>query len=421
MPDNDITQLLDRAGISYSPDLSRGLANVRTRAARRKRVRRTTSFALVVGVVAAVVGLILTVPGRQSANAVYLRISPTARVVDLSGPTNGLTNVYFADSVHGLAMEQNCVLSPVANTVCSLRIVRTDDAGVKWRPVGQTLHVTYPDSRASYPFIQFATNGKDGWIYGSETFVTHDGGQTFTADGPGGLVSDLTIVGDKTWALGRPCPPSVPGCTSTLFSTPTEGGPWQIVRGAPKLYYPYLQLVRTSAQDALLAAQATSGTLYTTADGGMSWKSHPLPSLCDQLQHLTAFGSNDIWALCSAATPNDSQTKELYHSADGGNTWALAATSSPGGGPNVGTLPLSGIVTLLTSVSPDRLLVAFDRGPPITSTDEGRTWTPQGLPAMGKVQQLTFTDAEHGWAVLLPNDTLYRTSDGGSVWTSAVS
>ena len=44
------------------------------------------------------------------------------------------------------------------------------------------------------------------------------------------------------------------------------------------------------------------------------------------------------------------------------------------------------------------------------------TWMPQGLPASGGVEQLSFTDAQHGWAILLPNDTLYRTSDGGVHW-----
>ena len=70
---------------------------------------------------------------------------------------------------------------------------------------------------------------------------------------------------------------------------------------------------------------------------------------------------------------------------------------------------------------PDRLLITFDQGPPIASTDGGRTWTPQGLPASGGVEQLTFTDAQHGWAILLPNDALYRTSDGGVHWVPTAS
>jgi photosystem II stability/assembly factor-like uncharacterized protein len=44
---------------------------------------------------------------------------------------------------------------------------------------------------------------------------------------------------------------------------------------------------------------------------------------------------------------------------------------------------------------------------------------PQGLPASGGVEQLTFTDAQHGWAIL--NDSLYRTSDGGVHWSMAAS
>ena len=417
MPDHDITRLLDRASLSYSPDTSKGLASVKARMARRKRARRTASVVFLVAFVAALLTVALTVPGQHSANAVrYLRISPSARVVDLAAPSNGLTDVYFADSTHGLGLEQHCVLSPTTNTVCSLMIVRTNDAGRMWMLVGQTLHVTYPQSRASYPFINFVTNGKDGWIYGSRTFVTHDGGKTFEEEGPGGLVMDLSIVGNETWALSRPCPPGTFGCSSTVFTTPTGGGPWHAEHGAPKLEYPYLQLIRPSAQDAFLAAQATDGTLYATTDGGVSWVSHPLPPLCDRLQRLTALTSHDVWALCLGAAPSHSQEKELYRSVDVGRTWVLVATSDPGPDPGVGSLPASGIVTLVTSVSPDRLLIAFDQGPPVASVDGGMTWMPQGLPASGGVEQLSFTDAQHGWAILLPNDTLYRTSDGGVHW-----
>lgn len=419
MPEHDITRLLDRASLSYNPDTSKGLANVKTQMARRKRARRTASVVFPVALVAAVLTVALTVRGQNSTNAVrYLRISPAARVVDLVAPSNGLTDVYFADSTHGLGLEQHCVLSPTANTVCSLVIARTNDGGRLWKPVGRTLHVTYPDSHASYPFIDFVTNGKDGWIYGSKTFVTHDGGKTFEADGPGGLVMDLSIVGNETWALSRPCPPGIAGCISSLFSSPTSGGPWHVEHGAPKLGYPYLQLLRTSAQDAFLAAQATDGTLYSTANGGLSWKSHPLPPLCDQSQHLTALNTHDVWALCAGPAPSRSQEKALYHSVDEGRTWVLVATTSPSRSPGVGALPTFGIVTLLTSVAPDRLLIAFNQGPPIASTDGGMTWMAQGLPASGGVDQLTFTDAQHGWAILFPNYALYRTSDGGVHWVT---
>jgi photosystem II stability/assembly factor-like uncharacterized protein len=283
------------------------------------------------------------------------------------------------------------------------------------------LHVTYPDSRASYPFINFATNGKDGWIYGSKTFVTHDGGRTFEEDGLGGLVMDLSIVGDKTWALSRPCPPGTPGCISTLFSVPTSGGPWHALQRAPTLQYPYLQLLRTSAQDAFLAPQAMDETLYATTNGGMSWIRHSLPSLCDQLEHFTALTRHEAWVLCTGATPNESQAKELFHSVNAGRTWVLVATTNASEAPGVGTLPTSGIVTLLSSVAPDRLWIALDQGPLLASTDGGRSWTPQGLPAHGGVNQLTFTDALHGFAVLGPSDSLYRTSDGGVHWAEVSS
>jgi hypothetical protein len=373
-------------------------------------------------VVAATIGHLVVAPMPNPAGAArYLRISPATRIVDLSGPANGLTDVYFADATHGIGMEQHCSLSATANTTCSLMIARTSDAGRTWRPVGQALHVTYPDSRASYPFISFATNGKDGWIYGSKTFVTHDGGRTFEADGPGGVVMDLFIVGDEMWAISRPCPPAMPECSSTVYSAPTSGGSWRPLHGAPKLDYPYLRLLRTSAGDAFLAAQASNGTMYVTEDGGASWITRPLPSLCDQLEHLTAQGRNDVWVLCTGSAPGESQAKQLFHSVDAGGTWKLVATSNAGQAPNVGTLPTLGIVTLLTSVAPDRLWIALDQGPLLASTDGGRTWTPQGLPTNGGVNQLTFADALHGFAVLSSSETLYRTSDGGVHWAKVAS
>jgi photosystem II stability/assembly factor-like uncharacterized protein len=426
MPDDNLSQLLDRAAGSYSPDTSKALAKVKARSNRARRTRTVSILVLLIGVVAGSLALVLTVSGQQTADAVrYLRISPAVRIVDLpaastKGPS-GLSDVYFADSQHGIGLDQHCELSPTTNTVCALAIVRTNDAGRRWKPVGETLHVTYPHSRASYPFIDFATNGKDGWIYGSETFVTHDGGKSFEKDGPGGLVMDLSILGQETWALSRPCPPGVPGCSSTVFSTPTGGGPWHALHGAPKLEYPYLQLVRTSPDDAFLAAQATDGTLYSTTDGGTSWVRYPPPSLCDQLQHLTASSGHEVWVLCAGPAPGHSQPKELFHSVNDGKSWALVATSTPSPSRGIGVLPAQGIVTLVTFVSPDRLLIAFNQGSPIASTDGGRTWKPQGLPSSAGVKQLSFTDAQHGWAVLYPNNVLYRTADGGIQWTRASS
>src|ERR1019366_10065929 len=106
MTDDDIAQLLEVAGRSYTPDSSTGLARVKTRGSRQRRVRRTTSIGLVLlAVVSATVVLVLTVPVGNPANPVrYLRISPAARVVDLSGPSNGLTDVYFANTTEGIGM-----------------------------------------------------------------------------------------------------------------------------------------------------------------------------------------------------------------------------------------------------------------------------------------------------------------------------
>jgi photosystem II stability/assembly factor-like uncharacterized protein len=421
MTDSDITQLLDRAGRSYTPDTTDALVKVRKRAARHRQIRKRASVtvAFAVAAASATVGVLLAVPDKNPATAVhYLRIAPSVQLVAVSTSSNGLGDVYFADATDGIGMERKCSLSPTTNTSCSLTIVKTSNGGRTWTAVGQPLQVTYPDSRASYPFVNFATNGKDGWIYGSETFVTHNGGETFERTGPAGLTMDLSIVGNETWALSRPCPPGIPECSSTIYSTPTSGGPWRAMRGAPVLQYPYLQLLRTSAKEAFLIAQATDGTLHATQDGGVSWVSHPLPSPCAQLAKLTALTGHELWLLCDGPAPSDAQSKSLYYSVNAGKTWVLVATTNAVT-LGVGTLPTSGIVTLVTSVAPAHLWIALDDGSLIASTDGGRTWRPQNLPSSAGIEQLTFTDTSHGWAILAPNDTLYQTSDGGAHWVSA--
>ena len=158
--------------------------------------------------------------------------------------------------------------------------------------------------------------------------------------------------------------------------------------------------------------------LYVTNNGGVSWVSHRLPGLCAQVKHVAASSTRDTWALSGAATPSDIQTKELYRSVDAGSTWMLVASSNSPTEPGAGRLPASGIVTQLISVGVGHLLMAFDNGTLIESTDNGRSWAPQGLPASGGVIQLTFTDARDGWAIVSPNDALYRTSDGGAHWAT---
>jgi hypothetical protein len=421
MNETDIVRLLDRAGQSYRPDAAQGLAAVRARTARPRRSRRTgrVRIGILAVAVSVAIGLVVIAQSGIPSPVRYLRIPPMARVVRLSTPTNGLADVSFADALHGIGMKQDCFLSETVDTTCSLVIVRTGDGGRTWTRVGHALHVTYPDSRDSYPFINFVTNGRDGWIYGSKNFVTHDGGRTFAADGPGGLVTDLSIVGNAAWAVSRPCPPAVAGCASIVYSVPTTGGQWEVVRGAPRLTYPYLQLLRPSTNEAILAAQATDKTLYITGDDGRTWVGRPMPGLCSQLLHLTAVAGRDVWALCSGGAPSDVQTKNLYRSVDTGRTWALVASSGPGATSGTGTLPTLGIVTLITSVSPDRLWIALDDDRLLASMDGGRTWTGQGLPPSRAVNQLTFTNARDGWALLSPGDVLYRTSDGGRRWLPA--
>ncbi len=426
MSDDQMTELLKRAAESYTPDDAGVLATVKSRGRRRARIHKfeVGATALALAVLGSAIVAWTSVGGQRggSQSGQYLRISSLSRLVSDSSQTTGVStdnaivDPYFANARQGIALRSDCVLSARKDTSCMLAIVRSDDGGATWKAVGQHLRVTYPDSRASYPFIDFTTNGKDGWIYGDETFVTHDGGDTLTRDSLAGLVSNLSIVGGNVWALVRPCPPSDPACGSRLYSAPVQGGSWDFVTSAPVLTYPYLSLLRPSVNRAYLAAPANAGLLYSTKDGGSSWDHHSMPPLCGQLLRLSADTHDELWALCLSASATDSQMKELYRSRDSGAAWSLVATT-PSEGFVAGSLPTSGIVSSFTSVGRDELVVTLVRGPVYVSHDGGKSWTESDLPG-GNLQQLTFSNPLTGWAILYSGE-VYRTSDGGIHWSLA--
>jgi photosystem II stability/assembly factor-like uncharacterized protein len=429
MSDDQITELLERAAETYTPDDNGAvLSAVKSRGRRRARIRKfeVGVAALALAVLGAAIVAWISVGGERggSQSGHYLSISSLSRLVSDSAQATGVStdnaivDPYFANARQGIALRSDCVLStaPPRDTSCTLAVVRSDDGGATWKAVGQHLRVTYPNSRASYPFIDFTTNGKDGWIYGDETFVTHDGGTTLTRDSLVGLVSNLSIVGGNVWALVRPCPPSDPACGSRLYSASVRGGSWDIVTSAPALTYPYLSLLRPSVNRAYLAAQANAGLLYSTKDGGSSWDHHSLPPLCGQLLRLSADTHDDLWALCLSASATNRQTKELYRSRDSGAAWSLVATT-PSEGFVAGSLPTSGIVSSFTSVGRDELVVTLVRGPVYVSHDGGKNWTESDLPG-GNLQQLTFSNPLTGSAILYSGE-VYRTSDGGIHWTLA--
>lgn len=328
--------------------------------------------------------------------------------VPISSPPS---TVEFADQTNGVGLTFNCKVPPAADPVCNFDILSSSDAGQSWTRVGGVQAIAYPGWRG-YPDIELAASGPNVWVYGTRTFVSHDGGRTFAEVHLAGLVSALVPEGDTVWVASRACALCP---TRTLQSSSIGGGPWTTIAGFPNLGDPYVDLVRPSATVAYVVGSDTHSILFRTGDGGRTWQARKLPppaSSWDRTATVTlaALGSDQVWMLNGASAPGRNQQKALYRSDDGGQRWTLVADTNPAR-PGVGHLPARGLGLGLTVVTPQRIWIALDRGPFVGTLDGGRQWLDTGITT--HVEQILFVDPLHGWAW---NGGGYRTTDG-THWT----
>jgi len=174
------------------------------------------------------------------------------------------------------------------------------------------------------------------------------------------------------------------------------------------------------------------GTLYRTADGGLTWNSASTPFGFASLQFLDSING---FAMADLGAGAGSQAVAIYQTLDGGATWrrnylndptvAGAGDSLPLGGQKYGvtfrdsmhgwvggSIPMEGVIYLYAT------------------QDGGQTWAEQKLamPAgfenafTGADAPLFFSAAEGVLPVGLATDisarVFYRTTDGGATWTA---
>src|SRR5262249_52374626 len=179
------------------------------------------------------------------------------------------------------------------------------------------------------------------------------------------------------------------------------------------------------------ATQSTSA-LYATTDG-VHWERRAVPSSINPVSGMDFVSATEGYVLAG-----DGRVDTVYHTADGGRTWQRLATL-PGG------LHLEGMRFLdaahgWIAATPEPAQVPTPSF--LATTDGGRTWHPQALPAPpgisypavpGSLEPPRFTDPLHGYAVFLTVQPagaapgagkfgtqaaiIYGTSDGGATWS----
>jgi len=181
----------------------------------------------------------------------------------------------------------------------------------------------------------------------------------------------------------------------------------------------------------LPAADYTTGTLYQTADGGLSWLSSPVPFSGGSLQFLDA---QNGWMLAALGAGAGSEAVAVFQSTAVGANWNQVYVNDPTVPGSSDSLPLSGQKSGMTfldaahgwvtgSVPMDGFVYLY------ATQDGGHSWVQQevSLPA-GFETAMTSADAPRFFTVTdgifyaglyaaNPSTVFYLTQDGGATWT----
>jgi photosystem II stability/assembly factor-like uncharacterized protein len=173
------------------------------------------------------------------------------------------------------------------------------------------------------------------------------------------------------------------------------------------------------------------GTLYRTANAGITWDSIPVPFGGGDLEFLN---EKQGWMMASLGAGAGSMAIAVYRTADGGSTWTEAYTNDPNQ-PNAGnTLPLGGMKDGLAATDMQTAWIGGVIYTPGTvylyrSHDAGATWQHVAVQVPKGYEQaelnalaprfvsattafLPVTVASQNGVML----TIYVSRDGGSSW-----
>ncbi len=264
-------------------------------------------------------------------------------------------------------------------------ILHTSDGGATWQPQYQPgwLDGT-PMTSASF------VDADQGWIARRSILHTTDGGAHWTVQ----LASTVDqlwgldfVDAQNGWAVGN---------SSQILHTSNGGASWvpQNSSGAPQLW-------GVDFVDADFGiAVGPMGVIRTTTDGGLNW----IPRVSGTFAHfggVCVVDHTTAWAVATGGM--------ILKTTDGGVSW-------------IGQL--SGTTADLRAVHAVDASRAWAVGgnssdPPIVrTTDGGEHWVLQQIPlspGYGWFYDVTFSDADHGWAVG-SEGLVCGTSDGGLSW-----
>ncbi len=333
-------------------------------------------------------------------------------------PLSNVLAVSFVDASNGWLLGDACTQD---DTKCLNRVIvlrHSTDGGRTWAPLPAP-HAFSPDS-AEHPLERVSSilfsSATDGWLYGPNTFYTHDGGQTWLK-APQAILA-LAFQDNLLWAI-------IAADDSWQVATSSDnGGAWVSASTQPAWAGGTPQLAALNAKQAWVMANTDfDWYLWHTADGGQSWKEMPETSQPFRAVRLLEVDQEGrLWLFSADQPAGGSQSKSLYTSTDAGASWQLVAvppydSRTPCSLPWSGELPAA---ARSAATNGSEWFLVLSRYTLVGSANAGCNWSEAVPFAQANIGDatiigVTFADSRHGWAAASPN-RLFITNDGGITW-----
>jgi photosystem II stability/assembly factor-like uncharacterized protein len=262
--------------------------------------------------------------------------------------------------------------------------------------------------------IDFA-NRRDGWLYGGDLWVTHDGGRHWTRGRIGNFtVESLAVAKSTVYVVVAACNTAGQQCQfGRLYQAPIGGTHFRHASGLPQFGtggggFSGSVTVATGVAYLQEAHYASPLRLYALTSAGSVQRVAPCAANPGMFGTLTAAGPRALLEVCANLGRSPRVFERAYRSLDGGVSWQRLAD------PPAGTAAIA-----VAAASARRFVVVTENGRVDLSRDGGANWSTRLLrshPRLGWVQ-IEFVSPRVGYAVPgQPHAALLRTTNGGRTW-----